>query len=134
MLQESSSRAPGNGAVKIFFLTPNRSMFAGKFVNWESFLAVFREHIIFNVKRVEVRKMSEAFLSEDLLRNEWPFSLAFIGFLLENLELKKTLMMSSGTCRKKLYAWKNILKNRITNMRFWIIYILVQFSFFGGLV
>ena len=58
---ESSSWASGNGAVQMFFLTPNRNMFAGKFVNWESFLAVFWEHIIFNFKRVEIRKMSEVF-------------------------------------------------------------------------
>ena len=61
VLQESSSWASGNGAVQMFFLTPNRNMFAGKFVNWESFLAVFWEHIIFNFKRVEIRKMSEVF-------------------------------------------------------------------------
>ena len=36
-------------------------MFAGKFVNWKGFLAVFWEHIIFNFKRVESRKMSEVF-------------------------------------------------------------------------
>ena len=46
---------------KCFFLTPNRKMFAGKFVNGESFLAVFWEYIIFIVKRVEVRKMSDVF-------------------------------------------------------------------------
>ena len=36
-------------------------MSAGKFVNWESFLAVFWEHIIFNSKRVDINKMSEVF-------------------------------------------------------------------------
>ena len=44
VLQESSSWASGNGAVQMFFLTPNKNMFTGKFVNWESFLAVFWEH------------------------------------------------------------------------------------------
>ena len=39
-----------NGAVQIFFLTPNRNMFPGKFVKSERFLAVLREHIVFNVK------------------------------------------------------------------------------------
>ena len=48
-------------AVQIFFLTSNRKMLAGKFVKWERFLAVLREHIIFNIKWVEVRKMSEVF-------------------------------------------------------------------------
>ena len=50
VLQECSSRAPRNGAVQMFFLKPNRNMFAGKFVKLERFLAVLREHIIFNVK------------------------------------------------------------------------------------
>ena len=49
---------------KCFFLTLNRNKFAGKFVNWESFLAVFWKHIIFNFKRVEIRKMSEVFLEK----------------------------------------------------------------------
>ena len=42
-------------------LTPHRNKFAGKFVKSERFLAVLREHIIFNVKRVEVLT-SESFL------------------------------------------------------------------------
>ena len=58
----------------------------------ERFLAVLREHIIFSIKWVEVRKMSE------------------------------------------VYAWNNISKKGIPNMWFWIIYILVQISFFGGLL
>ena len=114
----------------MFFLTPNRNMFAGKFVNWESFLAVFWEHIIFNFKRVEIRKMSEVFWAKlyckmsDLFR--W-FLLA-LRFSATNSGIKKTLMMSTGTCALRLYARKNIFKKRITNMRFWIIYILVQVS------
>ena len=43
------------------FLTPNKYIYARKFVNSERFLAVFQEHIIFNVKGVEVRKLSEVF-------------------------------------------------------------------------
>ena len=42
----------------MLFLTPNRNMLAGKFVNWEGVLAVFWEHVIFNFKRVEIRKIS----------------------------------------------------------------------------
>ena len=67
MLHESSSWASGNGAVQMFFLTPKRKIFAGKLVNWESFLAVFLEHIVFNLKGVEICKMSEIFLSETVL-------------------------------------------------------------------
>ena len=61
VLQESSSWASGNGAVQMIFLTPNRNLFAGNFVKWESFLAVFWEHVIFNFKRVEICKISEVF-------------------------------------------------------------------------
>ena len=61
LLQECSSWASRNGAVQMFFLTPNRNMFPETFVKWERFLAVFREHIIFIVKWVDVRKMSEVF-------------------------------------------------------------------------
>ena len=120
----------------IFFLTPNRNMIALKLVKSEIFLAVLREHIIFNVKWVEVHKMSEAFWAKlyckmsDLFR--W-FLLA-LRFSATNSGIKKTLMMSTGTCGLRLYARKNIFKKRITNMRFWIIYILVQISFFGGLL
>ena len=42
----------------MLFLTPNRNMLVGKFVNWEGVLAVFWEHVIFNFKRVEIRKIS----------------------------------------------------------------------------
>ena len=51
----------------MFFLTPNRNTFAGIFVKSERFLTMLREHIIFNVKCVEVRKISEVFLSETVL-------------------------------------------------------------------
>ena len=49
------------GCQEFFFLTPNRNMITGKFVKSERFLTVLREHIIFDVKLVEVRKMSEVF-------------------------------------------------------------------------
>ena len=61
VFQECSSWASRDGAVQMFFLTPDRNMFAGKLLKWEKFLAVFREHINFDVKWVEVRKMSEVF-------------------------------------------------------------------------
>ena len=59
VFQKSSSWVSRNGAVQMIFLTPNRNIFAGKFVNWERFLAVFWEHVIFNFKRVEIHRMSE---------------------------------------------------------------------------
>ena len=48
VLQECSSWASRNGVVQIFFLTPQRSMFLENLS--ERFLAVFQEHIVFNVK------------------------------------------------------------------------------------
>ena len=45
--------------VQIFFLTPDRNMFTGKFVKSEMFLAVLWEHIILNVKEFEFCKMRE---------------------------------------------------------------------------
>ena len=61
VLKECSSWASRNGAVQMLFLTPNRNMFAEKFVKLEKFLVVLWEHIIFNVRLTEVRKMSEVF-------------------------------------------------------------------------
>ena len=45
----------------LFFLTSHRNMFAGKSVKWERLLAVFHEHVIFNVNWIEVCKLSEIF-------------------------------------------------------------------------
>ena len=61
IVQECGFWASKNGAVQVLFLIPNRDMFAGKFVKSERVLEVFREHIIFNVKWVEIPKMSEVF-------------------------------------------------------------------------
>ena len=38
VLQESSSWASGNGAAQMFFLTPNRNIFAGKICKLRKFL------------------------------------------------------------------------------------------------
>ena len=54
-----------------------------------------------------------------------------LRFSATNSGMKKTLMISTGRCGLKLYV-QNIFRKRITNMRFWIIYILVQVSFFCG--
>ena len=52
-------------SANVFFLTPKRNMFAGKFlVNSERFLAVLQQQIIFSVKWVEVHIMSEVFLTK----------------------------------------------------------------------
>ena len=61
VLQECSSWASRKVAMQMFFLTTNKKIFAGKILQWETFLAVLLEHIIFNVKCVELRKISEIF-------------------------------------------------------------------------
>ena len=61
VLQEYTSWTSRNGSMQIIFLTPKRNMFAGKFVKWERLFIEFREHTVFNVNWVEVRKMSEVF-------------------------------------------------------------------------
>ena len=55
VLRKCSSWAARNGAVQML------NMSAGKFLKSERFLAVLQEHIIFNVKRFEVRKISKVF-------------------------------------------------------------------------
>ena len=61
MLQKCSSWASKNDAVQMLFLTPNRNMFAGKFVKSERILAVLREQFVVIVTLVEVCKMGEIF-------------------------------------------------------------------------
>ena len=56
-----SSWASINGAVQMLSLTPSRTMSAGKCLKSERLLALLQEHIIFNVKGVEVHKMSDVF-------------------------------------------------------------------------
>ena len=122
----------------MFFLTPNRNMFAGKLViKSERFLAVLREHIIFN----ELRFIKWVRFFERNYIVKW---VIFFGsfcwlwhFLLNNLKLKRNsddVHWNVFKNIKKLYARKNIFKKIILNMRFWIIYILVQILFFGGLL
>ena len=65
---------------KSFFWHQTEKCWLENFVKSERFLAVLREHIIFNVKWVEVHKIKEVFLSKALLQNEWPFPLIFVGF------------------------------------------------------
>ena len=89
-------------------------MFAGKFINWESLLAVFWKHFISNFIWVEIRKMSVVFWAKlyckisDIIR--W-FLLA-LRFSATDSGIKKTQMMSTGTCWLKLYAGNNIFKKR----------------------
>ena len=61
VFQECGSWASRNDAVQILFLTPNRNIFAGRFVKSERVLAVLLEQFVVNVKLVDISKMSEVF-------------------------------------------------------------------------
>ena len=113
VFRESSSWPSGNDAVQMFFLTPNRNMSAGKFVNWESFLAVFWEHIIFNFKRVDIRKISEVFWAKTHCNMGDLFRWFLLGLRFSAINSGINLMMSTGTGRIKLYARNNILLKKL---------------------
>ena len=122
-----------NGGGQMLFLTPGRNMFAGKLlVNSERFLAVLQEHIILNVKLVEVYKISEVFWAK-LYFVKWViFFGSFCGlwdFLLNNLKLKKDLIISTGTCG---WVRKSYMPEKIFSKK--CFYSLFQFSFLGGLI
>ena len=46
-----------NGAVQVFYLTPTRNSFPGKFVKWVRFLAMLLEYILYNVELSKVCRM-----------------------------------------------------------------------------
>ena len=70
-----------------FFLTLSRSMFHGKFVKSERFLAVLWEHVIFNVKWVKICKINEIFWAKLYYKMTDLFWLW--DFLLEDLKFKE---------------------------------------------
>ena len=99
--------------------------FFRKFVNVETVLAVLREHIIFDVKWAEFRKMSEVFWAKlyckisDILSTFY----RLWDFLLENLKLRKKnsddVHWKVWMNNIKLYARNNIIKKGIPHMRFY---------------
>ena len=138
MLQECSSWASRNGVVQMFFLTPNRSVFAGKFLKSERLLAVLRKHIFSTSSELRFVKWVRFFEGNCIVK--WAIFFASFcwlwDFLLENLILKKDsddVHWNMWTNIKKLYASNNIFK-KIPSMRFWTIYILIQILLFGGLL
>ena len=84
VLHECSSWASRNGAAQIFFLIPNWNIFSEKFVKSERFLAVLREHIIFNVTWVDFRKMSGVFEQDCIVK-----SVIFFASFCWNFQKKK---------------------------------------------
>ena len=61
VLWKWSSSVSSNDAVCMCFLTPTRNMFAGKFVNWVRFFAVWLDCIFHNVEWAKVREINEVF-------------------------------------------------------------------------
>ena len=104
-----------------------------------SFLAVLQEHIIFNVKWVEVHKMREVFRAKLYCKMNNPFRWFLLALTVsaKKSEIKKNsddVHWIVWKNIKQLYTWKNVFKKIIPNNRVWIIYKLAQISFFGGLL
>ena len=121
VLHECSSWASRNGAAQIFFLIPNWNIFSEKFVKSERFLAVLREHIIFNVTWVDFRKMSGVFEQDCIVK-----SVIFFASFCWNFQKKNSddvlwnIWTNIKTCTRN-----NIFKKWIPHMRV-CMYILAQ--------
>ena len=113
----------------MFFLTPNRNLFAGKFlVNLERLLAVLQGHIIFNVKWDEVHKMSEVFWAKLYCKMSIFFGSFCLlwDFLLKNLKLKKLWWCplervdeyKKVVCPKKYFQKSNFKYEILNNLYF----------------
>ena len=88
VIQECSSWASRNGVVQIFFLTPHRNIFAGKFVR-----KVFGCFGSILLSMSSDLRMSEVFQRNCITKCLIFFASFcwFLGFLLEILKLKKNL-------------------------------------------
>ena len=87
VFQKCSSWESRNGAVQMFFSNTKQKHFAGKFVKSERLLAVLQEHIFFNVKWVEVHKMSVKFF-------EWNCIVIWVSFSLVFVDLETSVRKS----------------------------------------
>ena len=102
----------------MFFLTPNKNMFTGKLlVNSERFLAVLSKRIIFNVKWVEIHKMSEVFERNCIVKWKNFFgSFCWLwDFLLKNVKLKKISDDVHWTLWMNIKIQKNNFKYEFLN-------------------
>ena len=85
---------------------------------------MLREHIVFNVKLVDVRKMSELFEQNCIVKRVIFFASFFLLALrlsAKKSEIKKNsddIHWNVWTNIKALYARNNTFKKRIPNMRF----------------
>ena len=121
-----------NGEVQMFYLTPHRKMLAEKFVKWGRFLAVLREHIIFNAKWVETYKMSEVFWGKLYFKTSELFRNFLLASRLSARKLKNkkncdNVYWNVWTNIKKLCAqnWNNIFKKKNS------MYEILNHLFFG---
>ena len=105
----------------LLFLTPDRNMF--------HFWLFWREHVIFNVKWVEVRRMNEIFSVKLYYKMSDLFYLW--DFLLEDLKIRNSddVQWQVWMNINKLYAPNNIFKKRILKTRIRIIHIWSKFCF-----
>ena len=61
MLRDCSSSVPKNGAVQMLFSDTSYNYVCWKICKGSRFLTVLREYIFYNVERVEIHKINEAF-------------------------------------------------------------------------
>ena len=117
-------------------ILPLKSKLSGRF---QSFNAIDRSIEMLKIKMKNCKAFCKAQTASRLNEIIQSFFTGFCwlwDFLLESLKLKKHLYdvhWNFWTNIKMFYARNNIVKKRIPNIKFWIIYILVQISFFGGL-
>ena len=140
MLQECSFWVSRNGAVQMFFSDTKQ-----RHVCWKIYSKVRNDFgcvagaYYFQFQVSWGSENESGFLSETVLQNKWSLSIVVVGFetfCQKRWNRKKTsdnVHWNMWINIKKLYAGNNIFNKRILNMRFWIIYTLVQFSFFGVL-
>ena len=126
VLQECSSWMSRNGAMQIFF-SPNRKMFAGKFIKWEQFSVVLRGHISFNVKWVVVCRMKDVFWVKLYCKMSDLYVSFFLALRL--FARKPEIKRKSGDVHWNVWTNKYFSKKN-SKYDIWIIYILVQILFF----
>ena len=118
---------------KKIFLTPNRNMFAGKFVKWERFFIVFWEHI-FSISS-ELRLIKQVSCFELNRIEKWVIFFASFcwlwDFLLENLKLRKNSDVHWNVRKKVVCPKKIFSKKEFQIWAFESLIICFKFRFLG---
>ena len=119
VIEECRSWVSRNGAEQIFFLKPSRNMFAEKLVKWERFLAEFWEHFIFDVKVVEVHKMSEVFWGKLCCKMGDLFRYFLLGLRLSS---RKSEIKEIWWCPlERVVEYKNIVRPKKYILNHWFL-------------